>query len=390
MIQVLALKSNKPLLCPFIFYSNFLPIYFFMKWIIFYLLANVSLITFSLPTTLSPGDLAIIGFNFKNPDEFSFITFKDLEEGTIIYFTDCGWQSDGIFRKGEGLITYTVPFGGIKAYQAVTYPTDPGFVTQGISGFFGLATNGDQLLAFQGSFDLPAFLFALTTYNNQWQGNAIDNNTTSLPSELSSNHAYISFDLSVNGSYQCDPTIHLIQSITLNSIINPNNWITSDNRVNLPGTCFNIDLPITILRFEFKKLEEEMQAWITIFTDGITEVNLQGSGDGLEFKNIESRYVRIGTSTITFNTSLRDLYYRVMLIENQHTIYSTILRNPYYTKDTVISTMVYSLQGQILELSEGSINLEPNYLKNKFGQTVLIKEIDSAGKIIITKYFLEP
>jgi hypothetical protein len=52
--------------------------------------------------------------------------------------------------------------------------------------------------------------------------------------------------------------------------------------------------------------------------------------------------------------------------------------------------MVYSLQGQILELSEGSINLEPNYLKNKFGQTVLIKEIDSAGKIIITKYFLEP
>jgi hypothetical protein len=61
-----------------------------MKFILITLLIFPSYYAFPQTTQLQPGDIAIIGFNFKNPDEFSFITFVDLNPGTIIYFTDSG------------------------------------------------------------------------------------------------------------------------------------------------------------------------------------------------------------------------------------------------------------------------------------------------------------
>jgi len=357
-----------------------------MKWFSFFLLLCSSSIAFSLPTTLFPGDIAIIGFNFKNPDQFSFITFKDLEAGTIIYFTDCGWQNNGLFRKGEGLITYTVPAGGKNAYDLITYPTDAGFITQGISGFFGLAVNGDQLLAFQGSFNLPNFIFALTTYNKAWQSDAVDNNSTSLPTSLASSHAFIAFDLTVNGGFQCNTNTHL----NLESIVNISNWSTSDERVDLPGTCFNSNLPITIYNFQLQKLNDETKASATVTVEGITEIDLQESEDGISFNNIESRYIHQGTSTIIFNTPLSANYYRLIVKENQRTIYSTVLSKESFIEEKMISTTVYNLQGEILECVNGSIKTELNYLKNKFHQPVIIKEINSVGKIIIRKYLFQP
>lgn len=38
--------------------------------------------------TLSPGDIAIIGMNADNPDEFAFVALVDLPAGTQITFVD--------------------------------------------------------------------------------------------------------------------------------------------------------------------------------------------------------------------------------------------------------------------------------------------------------------
>ncbi|RME41816.1 MAG: hypothetical protein D6796_15335, partial [Caldilineae bacterium] len=51
-------------------------------------------------TILSAGDIAIIGFNFDNPDEFAFVLLADVQAGTAITFTDNGWRSDNTFRTG--------------------------------------------------------------------------------------------------------------------------------------------------------------------------------------------------------------------------------------------------------------------------------------------------
>src|SRR3954449_11417164 len=79
---------------------------------------------FAEATTLLPGDIAVIGFNFQDPDQFSFINLVSLEEGTEIHFTDSGWKSDGSFREGEGIVTYKVPEGGVAIGTIITFPED--------------------------------------------------------------------------------------------------------------------------------------------------------------------------------------------------------------------------------------------------------------------------
>ncbi len=46
------------------------------------------------PTVLSPGDVAIIGFNFDNPDQFAFVLLQDINPNTIFKFTDFGWSTN--------------------------------------------------------------------------------------------------------------------------------------------------------------------------------------------------------------------------------------------------------------------------------------------------------
>ena len=58
-------------------------------------------------TTLTPGQLAITGFNYDDPDQFSFVLLTNTTTGTVINFTDNGWLAAGSFRSGEGTCTWT-------------------------------------------------------------------------------------------------------------------------------------------------------------------------------------------------------------------------------------------------------------------------------------------
>ncbi|SDB64885.1 hypothetical protein SAMN03097699_3018 [Flavobacteriaceae bacterium MAR_2010_188] len=111
-------------------------------------------INFYSQTTLATGDMAIIGIDTQNR-EFLFVTFVDLDEGTIIYFSDKPADGDFSLDEGaEGHLRYTVPSGGISAGTVIRRTTtSPDFLPEG-SGTFSLGSpfnrGNDNVTAYQG------------------------------------------------------------------------------------------------------------------------------------------------------------------------------------------------------------------------------------------------
>ncbi|HOY06969.1 MAG TPA: hypothetical protein PLO67_16290, partial [Saprospiraceae bacterium] len=126
-------------------------------------------------STLAPGDIAIIGFIdnvvIGGPDIFAFVPFVNLAAGTVIYFTENGWDATlnagaGGFRNvtavtgggTEGFVRYTAPAGGVTA-GTVIYSNSAAFTSSGAippggnGNFLGfdLTGAGDQIYAFQNS-----------------------------------------------------------------------------------------------------------------------------------------------------------------------------------------------------------------------------------------------
>ena len=151
-------------------------------------------------TTLLPGDIAILKFQADTPDDFAFVTFVNLDAGTVIYFTDCGADASGFNLPAcnEGAKKYTVPTGGHTAGIIVNYSngSNTNFTTYQdtrITGNMNLSTGGDQIIVFQdgssssGSSNAgnnPQFIFALQSASTQFMGDKSDSNETGMPSGL--------------------------------------------------------------------------------------------------------------------------------------------------------------------------------------------------------------
>ena len=140
--------------------------------------------TFSFPqTTLSPGDIAVVGINCTNPDDFAFVLLRDISANTIINFTDNGWLAAGGFRTGEGVIAYTAPSNKTAGTVIIYSVSISNF--SNVSGSFALAENGDQIITFQGTLASPTITFALNDNGeNVWDANADDPQTSALPAGL--------------------------------------------------------------------------------------------------------------------------------------------------------------------------------------------------------------
>jgi Secretion system C-terminal sorting domain len=240
-------------------------------------------ITFS-QTILQPGDIAIVGYNFKDPDEFSFITFVDLDPGTIIYFTDCGWTSSNNFRVGEGIVTYTVPAGGKAAGSVVTFGLDPGFTTAGVSGFFGLSIGGDQLLVYQGSFAAPQFIYALNNNGGAvWQTSASDNNTSALPPGLVNGYSAVALIEKEDGEYNCSSMVKDKNQL-LPLISDFNNWTgDNDNRYSLPPSCFLDPLSQEIIEVSAEIMEDFLTVQLTVESEGMENYLMEISTDYIQY-----------------------------------------------------------------------------------------------------------
>ena len=66
------------------------------------------------------GDIAFLGVNSTDPDQFAILALKPIAAGDTFYVTDGGVTGNGgvassFFRPSEGFLEYTAPTGGIAA-----------------------------------------------------------------------------------------------------------------------------------------------------------------------------------------------------------------------------------------------------------------------------------
>jgi hypothetical protein len=125
-------------------------------------------------SVLQAGDLAITGVNMDNPDEFSIVFLVDVQAGTEIRFTDNGWKADNSFRTGEGIFIWAAEQDYTAGEEIIITPTA-----------MSLASDGDQILVYQGDEVNPQFITAINDEGEHlWQDDATNANTSALPAGL--------------------------------------------------------------------------------------------------------------------------------------------------------------------------------------------------------------
>jgi hypothetical protein len=206
---------------------------------------------------LTAGDVTVIGYRSDDPDGFAFVTWVALAAGTSLYFTDCGFFSDGTLRDTEDIMSWTAPAGGVSAGTVVTVscPYGAGAVATADMGtvalkLAGLSTSGDQI--FVGSTAFPRngvtskpgstytgnLLFGLTT-KKAWltSGELTGTNDSFLPSALSGANVRLTKN---NGQYTGARTGLSVAAYKA-AITNAANWTTTDSDTTvLDSTDFNV------------------------------------------------------------------------------------------------------------------------------------------------------
>jgi gliding motility-associated-like protein len=143
-------------------------------------------------TTLSPGDIAVVGYDFSynttttapiGSDNFDIVVLKDVAAGTVIQFASNGWTGSTFTSAGtiDGFFTWTVgssiTAGTIFNFSIANPVPQPATITVSpsngtISGvtateFTGTVgyspSNGNQILIFQGTQVAPTFIYGINT-----------------------------------------------------------------------------------------------------------------------------------------------------------------------------------------------------------------------------------
>jgi len=180
-----------------------------MKTHYFFIFLITTLVTFG-QTTLSSGDLIVTSLIADGNDRFEFIPLVDLSAGTVIYFTETGWNAaTSSWRSDdltEGVVQYTAPTaitrGTVISIEEdantngqINLPTDGSVSISNYGGSFSLSGAGDQIIAFQGTppadwdgsgtnpFPAPNFIFAITSHSSAWH-DATTTNSTAIPTGL--------------------------------------------------------------------------------------------------------------------------------------------------------------------------------------------------------------
>jgi len=225
-------------------------------------------------TTLSAGDIAIVGYNFDDPDDFAFVTFVNLDAGTVIRFTDDGWLAAGGFRPNEGGIQYTAPtsiVAGTVIYFLSPIATPWSVNNTGLgSGGFSLATGGDQIIAFQGDATTPNIIYALNSDGTGWAADATSANNSALPTGLTNGFSAVSINEIDNAYYSGGPNPDLNALRLL--IGDQTNWTGNDTTPFELETLLGVGLPVELTSFSATTIGKDVKlSWNTA-----TEVNNYG------------------------------------------------------------------------------------------------------------------
>ncbi|MEI7725975.1 MAG: hypothetical protein WCK09_12780, partial [Bacteroidota bacterium] len=299
-------------------------------------------------TTLAAGDIAFSGYN-STPfpgDEFSFVLLKNTGPGTVIKFTDDGWQS-GVLTSAEETVTWTsngaYPAGTeIKIVGLVATLANGGGSAGTVTGTaLSLSTTGDQVLAYTGTAGSPTFISGIhmnvysipngdpvTTTAAAWDGNAATLNASGLPPGLTTgtNAIWIGTQGDIasevnNARYgSCSTPGTLGPIATLRSALNNQaNWTKDDvNMVVLPTGCPYLGINIAPPNFTLQPANAVVCTGAngTFTITAATAVSYQWQEDnGSGFVNLSNGpgYSGVTTTTLTViapGTGLNGYLYR--------------------------------------------------------------------------------
>lgn len=136
-------------------------------------------------TSLSPGDLMIVTVNADDDKNFDFVPLIDLDNGTVIYFTDNAWDGSTL-NTNEGTINYTAS-SVITAGTVISFPGSVGGDWSSTGGGFNCSASGDNILVYQGSSESPSFILGVGwASGTPWiSSGTVSTNDSFIPSELS-------------------------------------------------------------------------------------------------------------------------------------------------------------------------------------------------------------
>lgn len=137
-------------------------------------------------STFSVGDISFVGFGTDDPDQFSFVTWVSIPNGTEINFTENAWTGSAL-NSNEGTVTWQNNTGSaIAPGTVIAFDLSTGFdlgTTSSSSGSFALSASQDNLFAYEGTSTCPSFIYGIS--NNAWITTGSPNtNNSYLPSEL--------------------------------------------------------------------------------------------------------------------------------------------------------------------------------------------------------------
>jgi len=206
---------------------------------------NSSFTTAQGTSVLQPGDIAFIGYRTINPDKFSFVLLKDVNESTQIVFTDNAWDGSSLVGT-EQTGVWTVPLGGLPKgtvviIEGISVLSGGGTMSNGLTG---LSQSGDQILAYQGSAANPSFIAGIST--TDWiETGVVNSNKSYLPNELELYFTACGFENEVHNGIFTGPLT--LSNNTAKSFINsPGNWQRDDLAQTFPTWLFNIGM-VTII-----------------------------------------------------------------------------------------------------------------------------------------------
>jgi len=294
-------------------------------------------------TTLVTGDIAFSGYiaNDTGPDRFSFVLLKAISTTTVIRFTDFGWRTDTTsFNSGAALeseIVFTAGGNFPAGTEIVITGTSASLGGGGIAGTIvytagatflsplSLASTGDQLFAYQGTFAAPTFITGIhmnvftiaidAAPNNtdaaSWDGvilaptgfingnssskpNAVGNDLTTGTNAIWIGTTLVNSSERDNGKFTCGPDVSTA-ALARAALNNQANWLTNNTSpagFGLPSGCGFLGVPTAADGSVSGRITDDIGrpvAGVTIRISGTQARRTITDGNGqYRFENVET------------------------------------------------------------------------------------------------------
>lgn len=329
--------------------------------IMFFLSATV--IHSAKAQVLSAGDIAITGYiaNATGTDAFSFVLLVNIPAGTVINFTDNGWNGTALtateqtctWTSGSALvagreITISGPSGAGGATATVSGSSINAGTVTGLTPSF--ATSGDQLIAYQGTAASPTIITAIhmnvystdlgqcgNTTAATWDPVCITQNANSSikpPTLTTGTNAVwigtqgVGASEQDNGVFNCTGPLATPAQVRA-AVNNSANWTTSSTApptLTVPSGCAFLAsiFPSRLISFSVRNMVSYVGVnWQTENEQDMVNYEVERSFDGRQFSSIKTIAARRGSlaNNYVYNdadvlrSSNNTVYYRIKFVD---------------------------------------------------------------------------